>query len=166
MRLFSVNDRILHNFNPLTCMDGKRSLMGFEPERSHDNLPVVRQEVETFTLFQDDNLSDHISDEDCGLPVQGVFIRKLYWSEEDTYCFQLEFDQHKICRRADTHFINATKLMKVCSITRGRRDGLLRSEKIRYVIREGQMDLKGVWIPFERAKHLAIVEGIYKKVRN
>ena len=40
-------------------------------------------------------------------------------------------------------------------MTRGRRDGILKSEKVRHVVKIGPMHLKGVWIPFERALDLA-----------
>lgn len=63
-------------------------------------------------------------------------------------------------RREDTNFINGTKLLNVAGMTRGRRDGILKSEKVRYVVKIGAMNLKGVWIPFERALELARNESI------
>lgn len=41
--------------------------------------------------------------------------------------------------------INGTKLLNVAGMTRGRRDGILKSEKIRHVVKIGPMHLKGVW---------------------
>ena len=56
--------------------------------------------------------------------------------------------------------INGTKLLNVAGMTRGRRDGILKSEKIRHVVKIGPMHLKGVWIPFERALDFANKEKI------
>jgi protein SOK2 len=41
--------------------------------------------------------------------------------------------------------INGTKLLNVAGMTRGRRDGILKSEKVRHVVKIGPMHLKGVW---------------------
>ena len=41
--------------------------------------------------------------------------------------------------------INGTKLLNVAGMTRGRRDGILKSEKSRSVVKIGPMHLKGVW---------------------
>lgn len=61
---------------------------------------------------------------------------------------------------SDNHMINGTKLLNVAGMTRGRRDGILKSEKIRHVVKIGPMHLKGVWIPFERALEFANKEKI------
>lgn len=50
-----------------------------------------------------------------------------------------------ICECADNHMINGTKLLNVAGMTRGRRDGILKSEKVRHVVKIGPMHLKGVW---------------------
>jgi protein SOK2 len=47
--------------------------------------------------------------------------------------------------RPDNHMINGTKLLNVAGMTRGRRDGILKSEKTRHVVKIGPMHLKGVW---------------------
>jgi protein SOK2 len=49
---------------------------------------------------------------------------------------------------ADNHMINGTKLLNVAGMTRGRRDGILKSEKLRHVVKIGPMHLKGVWYAF------------------
>jgi len=41
--------------------------------------------------------------------------------------------------------INGTKLLNVAGMTRGRRDGILKSEKQKHVVKIGPMHLKGVW---------------------
>ncbi|KAL8750999.1 MAG: hypothetical protein Q9184_006219, partial [Pyrenodesmia sp. 2 TL-2023] len=65
----------------------------------------------------------------------------------------------------DNHMINGTKLLNVAGMTRGRRDGILKSEKTRHVVKIGPMHLKGVWIPFDRALDFAnkekITEALY-----
>ena len=48
-------------------------------------------------------------------------------------------------RLTDNHMINGTKLLNVAGMTRGRRDGILKSEKTRHVVKIGPMHLKGVW---------------------
>lgn len=48
-------------------------------------------------------------------------------------------------RNTDNHMINGTKLLNVAGMTRGRRDGILKSEKMRHVVKIGPMHLKGVW---------------------
>jgi hypothetical protein len=47
--------------------------------------------------------------------------------------------------------INGTKLLNVCQMSRGKRDGILKNEKERVVVKVGAMHLKGVWfvlLPF------------------
>ena len=56
--------------------------------------------------------------------------------------------------------INGTKLLNVAGMTRGRRDGILKAEKQKHVVKIGPMHLKGVWIPFERALEFANKEKI------
>lgn len=87
-------------------------------------------------------------------------LTTTYWEDENTVCYQVESRGISVSRREDTNFINGTKLLNVAGMTRGRRDGILKSEKIRYVVKIGAMNLKGVWIPFERALELARNEGI------
>lgn len=48
-------------------------------------------------------------------------------------------------KHIDNHMINGTKLLNVAGMTRGRRDGILKSEKVRHVVKIGPMHLKGVW---------------------
>lgn len=50
----------------------------------------------------------------------------------------------------DNHMINGTKLLNVAGMTRGRRDGILKSEKQRHVVKIGPMHLKGVWLVYGR----------------
>lgn len=82
------------------------------------------------------------------------------WEDENTLCYQVEANGVNVVRRADNNFINGTKLLNVTRMTRGRRDGMLKAEKIRHVVKIGSMHLKGVWIPFERAQIMAQRENI------
>jgi protein SOK2 len=41
--------------------------------------------------------------------------------------------------------INGTKLLNVVGMSRGKRDGILKNEKGRVVVKVGSMHLKGVW---------------------
>lgn len=82
------------------------------------------------------------------------------WEDENTLCYQVEANGVNVVRRADNNFINGTKLLNVTRMTRGRRDGILKAEKVRHVVKIGSMHLKGVWIPFERAQIMAQRENI------
>ena len=67
----------------------------------------------------------------CGSTRRHVIPFRTLW-------LQADFD-------ADNHMINGTKLLNVAGMTRGRRDGILKSEKTRHVVKIGPMHLKGVW---------------------
>lgn len=65
-----------------------------------------------------------------------------------------------VARRQDNDQINGTKLLNITRITRGKRDGILKNEKSRQVVKTGTISLKGVWIPLDRAMVLARQFGI------
>ncbi|KFA66336.1 hypothetical protein S40285_01268, partial [Stachybotrys chlorohalonatus IBT 40285] len=87
-------------------------------------------------------------------------VTATLWEDEGSLCFQVEARGICVARREDNHMINGTKLLNVAGMTRGRRDGILKSEKIRHVVKIGPMHLKGVWIPYERALDFANKEKI------
>ncbi|KAI2059127.1 hypothetical protein LOZ40_006808 [Ophidiomyces ophidiicola] len=87
-------------------------------------------------------------------------VTATLWEDEGSLCFQVEAKGVCVARREDNHMINGTKLLNVAGMTRGRRDGILKSEKVRHVVKIGPMHLKGVWIPFERALEFANKEKI------
>ncbi|KAF8447088.1 hypothetical protein BDZ91DRAFT_116883 [Kalaharituber pfeilii] len=87
-------------------------------------------------------------------------VTATLWEDEGSLCFQVEAKGVCVARREDNHMINGTKLLNVAGMTRGRRDGILKSEKVRHVVKIGPMHLKGVWIPFERALDFANKEKI------
>ncbi|KKK21118.1 cell pattern formation-associated protein, partial [Aspergillus rambellii] len=87
-------------------------------------------------------------------------VTATLWEDEGSLCYQVEAKGVCVARREDNHMINGTKLLNVAGMTRGRRDGILKSEKIRHVVKIGPMHLKGVWIPFERALEFANKEKI------
>jgi protein SOK2 len=87
-------------------------------------------------------------------------VTATLWEDEGSLCFQVEANGVCVARREDNHMINGTKLLNVAGMTRGRRDGILKSEKTRHVVKIGPMHLKGVWIPFERALDFANKEKI------
>jgi len=110
-------------------------------------------------------------------------VTATLWEDEGSLCFQVEAKGVCVARRegskletfdpihqvltscSDNHMINGTKLLNVAGMTRGRRDGILKSEKTRHVVKIGPMHLKGVWIPFDRALDFAnkekITESLY-----
>lgn len=87
-------------------------------------------------------------------------VTTTMWEDEKTLCYQVDANNVSVVRRADNNMINGTKLLNVAQMTRGRRDGILKSEKVRHVVKIGSMHLKGVWIPFDRALAMAQREGI------
>lgn len=87
-------------------------------------------------------------------------VTTTMWEDEGTLCFQVEAKGFCVARREDNNMINGTKLLNVAGMTRGRRDGILKSEKVRHVVKIGTMYLKGVWIPYERALEFAQREQI------
>jgi enhanced filamentous growth protein 1 len=93
-------------------------------------------------------------------------VTATLWEDEGSLCFQVEAKGVCVARRegecrdasrtfrrprhfsdctVDNHMINGTKLLNVAGMTRGRRDGILKSEKMRHVVKIGPMHLKGVW---------------------
>ncbi|ORX60874.1 DNA-binding domain of Mlu1-box binding protein MBP1 [Piromyces finnis] len=74
------------------------------------------------------------------------------WEDKQTYVFQLKIGSKTLSRRIDNHTVNGTKLLNIGGLTRGRRDGILKNEKERNVIKHGPLNLKGVWIPLSRAR--------------
>src|ERR1700712_5562358 len=72
-------------------------------------------------------------------------VTATLWEDEGSLCFQVEANGVCVARREDNHMINGTKLLNVAGMTRGRRDGILKSEKTRHVAKIGPMHLKGVW---------------------
>lgn len=87
-------------------------------------------------------------------------VTTTLWEDEGTLCFQVEAKGISVARREDNNMINGTKLLNVAGMTRGRRDGILKSEKVRHVVKIGTMYLKGVWIPYERALEFSAREKI------
>lgn len=87
-------------------------------------------------------------------------VTTTMWEDEKTLCYQVDANNVSVVRRADNNMINGTKLLNVAQMTRGRRDSILKLEKVRHVVKIGSMHLKGVWIPFERALAMAQREGI------
>lgn len=91
-------------------------------------------------------------------------VTATLWEDEGSLCFQVEAKGVCVARREDNHMINGTKLLNVAGMTRGRRDGILKSEKTRHVVKIGPMHLKGVWIPFDRALDFANKEKITEQL--
>ncbi|PWN46159.1 hypothetical protein IE81DRAFT_344216 [Ceraceosorus guamensis] len=95
------------------------------------------------------------------LPMAGRHrVTTTLWEDEGTLCFQVDARGVCVARRHDNNMINGTKLLNVCGMSRGKRDGILKNEKERVVVKVGAMHLKGVWITFTRGKQLAEQNGI------
>lgn len=87
-------------------------------------------------------------------------ISTSIWDDENTICYQVDVRGISVARRQDNDMINGTKLLNVTGMSRGKRDGILKNERGRVVVKVGAMHLKGVWITFARAKALAIQYSI------
>ncbi|KAI7862404.1 transcription regulator HTH, apses-type DNA-binding domain-containing protein [Spinellus fusiger] len=98
-------------------------------------------------------------------PLQRPKLTTTMWEDEGTACYQVDTKSVCVARRQDNDMINGTKLLNVVGMSRGKRDGILKNEKGRVVVKVGAMHLKGVWITFSRAKDLAskfkIVDLLY-----
>jgi len=108
------------------------------------------------------NYGDHPFDTTGQLQPPGVKARvtATLWEDEGTMCFLVDVKGVCVARRQDNHHVNGTKLFNVAGLTRGRRDGILKSEKIQHVVKIGPAHLRGVWIPLERALEFANKEKI------
>lgn len=131
--------------------------------------PLKKQTIETPKLsYESQVLSYDVTNAKgnsmVSYDINGLMTRPrvttTMWEDEKTICFQVEANGVSVVRRADNDMINGTKLLNVAKITRGRRDGILKAERIRHVVKIGSMHLKGVWIPFERAHAMAQREKI------
>lgn len=89
-------------------------------------------------------------------------ITSFWWDSENTICYQICINRIYVIRRQDNDMINGTKLLNIANISRGKRDGILKNEKEKVIIKNGDIYLKGIWIPFSCAKLLAIQYNIIK----
>ncbi|KAI9484141.1 MAG: hypothetical protein EXX96DRAFT_166665 [Benjaminiella poitrasii] len=109
------------------------------------------------------NNTSHLSS--TTTPMQRPKLTTTLWEDEGTICYQVDAKSICVARRQDNDMINGTKLLNVVGMSRGKRDGILKNEKGRVVVKVGAMHLKGVWITFSRAKDLAtkfkIVDILY-----
>ncbi|KAJ1954729.1 hypothetical protein IWQ62_005687 [Dispira parvispora] len=94
-------------------------------------------------------------------PYARAKLTTTLWEDEGTMCYQVDVGNYCVARRQDNNMVNGTKLLNVTGMTRGKRDGILKNEKGRHVVKVGAMNLKGVWITFSRAKALATQYKIY-----
>lgn len=108
------------------------------------------------------NYGEHPFDTTRQLRPPGVkpTLTAALWEDEDVLCFQVDAKGVCVTRRDDNHYVNGTKLLNVAGLTRGQRDGILKSEKVQHVVKIGPMHLKGVWIPLDRALEFANKEKI------
>ncbi|KNZ53639.1 hypothetical protein VP01_317g5 [Puccinia sorghi] len=86
------------------------------------------------------------------------------WDEENTFYYQVAYKGVTVGRLKGSGLVNGTKLLNLAGISRGKRDGILKNEKIRKVVKHGTMHLKGVWIAFDRAVFLAEQHNIADKI--
>ncbi|KAI9248967.1 transcription regulator HTH, apses-type DNA-binding domain-containing protein [Helicostylum pulchrum] len=107
------------------------------------------------TLPRSSSSSSLLSNSSRTKPPTRPRLTTTLWEDESTLCYQVDNKGICVARRQDNDMINGTKLLNVAGMSRGKRDGILKNERGRIVVKVGAMHLKGVWIPFVRAKALA-----------
>ncbi|KAL4806997.1 cell pattern formation-associated protein stuA [Aspergillus unguis] len=142
---------------------GPPSTMGAQMPAQILPLPVSNHPVaHTYANTTGAPAQGHVYDPSGQLAPPGAKPRvtATLWEDEGSLCYQVEAKGVCVARRDDNGMINGTKLLNVAGMTRGRRDGILKSEKTRTVVKIGPMHLKGVWIPYDRALEFANKEKI------
>ncbi|KAL8291642.1 hypothetical protein RQP46_001900 [Phenoliferia psychrophenolica] len=86
------------------------------------------------------------------------------WEDEETFCFQVCRSGHIISRRVDNDYVNCTKLINLAGFTRGKRDLILKREKTKHIVRVGNMQLKGVWLPLAAARAIATTYSLLSQL--
>ncbi|CCE65916.1 hypothetical protein TPHA_0N01350 [Tetrapisispora phaffii CBS 4417] len=124
--------------------------------------PIVNSEEPTLSIAS--SLSSQTNSVKPEMLSTKPMVITTNWKDENTICYQVEANGISVVRRADNDMINGTKLLNVTKMTRGRRDGILKAEKTRKVVKMGTLNLKGVWIPFDRAYCIARREKILDKL--
>ncbi|KAI7876778.1 uncharacterized protein EV154DRAFT_525648 [Mucor mucedo] len=112
--------------------------------------PPSRNNSYSYGSNNNNNTLPHMS-----TPIPRPKLTTTVWEDEGTLCYQVDAKSVCVARRQDNDMINGTKLLNVVGMSRGKRDGILKNEKGRVVVKVGAMHLKGVWITFSRAKDLA-----------
>jgi hypothetical protein len=77
-------------------------------------------------------------------------VTTTLWEDEGSLCFQVEARGVCVARREDNHMINGTKLLNVAGLTGGRRGGILKSEKMRHVVKIGPLQTTRFYPSFTR----------------
>ncbi|KAJ3082547.1 hypothetical protein HK102_001608, partial [Quaeritorhiza haematococci] len=72
------------------------------------------------------------------------YLTTCAWDEEKTRVYQMEVNGTVLTRRVDNGMVNGTKLLNIAGLSRGKRDGILKNERPRQVVKNGPMHLKGV----------------------
>lgn len=103
--------------------------------------PLSSSTTTTTTSSRHNSFSGYASN----TPMQRPKLTTTVWEDEGTLCYQVDAKSVCVARRQDNDMINGTKLLNVVGMSRGKRDGILKNEKGRVVVKVGAMHLKGVW---------------------
>lgn len=80
------------------------------------------------------------------LVTRSNYILRVFYDRHLNYCILFGLSHLiKYFFLLDNDMINGTKLLNVVGMSRGKRDGILKNEKGRVVVKVGAMHLKGVW---------------------
>jgi hypothetical protein len=89
------------------------------------------------------NLSDGNPLKEVMLPSDGCEVETIRYQDRNYYA--VTWNDVKICRRVEDAWVNMTKLLNAAKLTRGQRDNMLKKVKTRFIQKEGNRTLKGVW---------------------
>ncbi|PRT52605.1 Cell pattern formation-associated protein STUA [Wickerhamiella sorbophila] len=155
---------------PVPPLNSRQGIQQSQPRRGHRRQqsqpstgasnPVKMKGVKDYPSLQGRLRLHPDSPGQKALPGWTGKVTTLAWEDEGTLCIMVEANGIEISRRCDNNMINGTKLLNYAGYTRGRRDGVLKHEQVRHVVKIGSMNLKGVWIPFERAMEMVQREDL------
>lgn len=143
-------------------LDGCVAFPWASTEANNANMKILTPEGAYLTQSSASNSpqNDISSPTKIRRPLKKPRVATTFWDKENTTCYHVKAYGIVVLRRESDNYINGTKLLNVTGMSRGKRDGMLKAERHRQVVRNGSMKLKGVWIPFDRAREIARNEGV------
>lgn len=138
-------------YDPSSFQPPANNTMSFPATTPPLPTPQSQRPQETHPMYRQSNQAVAAAAMSYSRPKLSTTI----WEDEGTVCYQVDAKGICVARRQDNDMVNGTKLLNVAGMSRGKRDGILKNEKGRVVVKVGAMHLKGVWVTFSRAKTLA-----------
>ncbi|CDH57905.1 cell pattern formation-associated protein stua [Lichtheimia corymbifera JMRC:FSU:9682] len=141
--------------HPLPMIPMQRPAMSSPPQQQQRPVMSPQQQQQQHASPSQTQNNSNNSQSQQQQQQQQPKLTTSYWEDEGTICYQVDARGFCVARRQDNDMVNGTKLLNVVGMSRGRRDGILKNERGRVVVKVGAMHLKGVWITISRAKALA-----------